>query len=320
MNNMKFATIGHLDFKETLQHIPDDWINDEFIISPSFNFKGAEGRFIVLHETAQELMTLPINEVREKIQKAACFGQNRFDIELVQLGGLTTSLTSGGVWLQKQGKYTGFINHGDSFTAAVTCQTVEKALELFNKNPSDLTIAIIGTYGIIGEAVTQMLMPLFSKSILIGRREEKLIELSKRINGNFITTTNLETKEADVIITATNHPSALLQSEHLKENAIIVDVAQPPNLSADLCNKRSDIGRFDGGLVHFEGSFRIPGLPPKKILACIAEGIMQATENEQEHHIGSIDLNHLQKTNAWAEKHGFTLNELTNFGKPIATV
>jgi hypothetical protein len=58
-------------------------------------------------------------------------------------------------------------------------------------------------------------------------------------------------------------------------------------------------------------------MPVGKNFACIVEVIMQALENEPKNHVGSIDLAHLQKTEIWAKKYGFTLNELTNFGKPI---
>ena len=58
-------------------------------------------------------------------------------------------------------------------------------------------------------------------------------------------------------------------------------------------------------------------MPKGKNFACIAEVIMQTKENEEKNHVGSIDLNHLKKTEKWAQKHGYILKELTNFGKPI---
>jgi hypothetical protein len=61
-------------------------------------------------------------------------------------------------------------------------------------------------------------------------------------------------------------------------------------------------------------------MPPGKLFACIVEVIMQAMENDRKNHVGSIDLNHLKKTEQWGEKYGFTLNELTNFGEPIQKV
>ena len=125
------------------------------------------------------------------------------------------------------------------------------------------------------------------------------------------------TKDADVIVTATSHPDSLLQSEHLRKSAIVVDVSQPPNLSPGLCAIRPDVCRVDGGLVDFPSDTGIPGMAAGKNFACIVEVIMQALEDERMHHVGSIDLSHLRKTEQWGKKYGFTLTELTSFGKTI---
>ena len=183
---------------------------------------------------------------------------------MVQLGVLTTSVTRGGRWLVDQKRYSGFVNHGDSYTAAVTCQAVFKALDLFDKQPSDLVLAVVGAYGIIGEAVSKILVPSFKHSVLIGRREHKLQELKEKLkrNSSIETTTKLKTKMADVVVTATSHPSALLNSGHLKKNAVVVDVSQPPNVSYGVCRDRLDVFRVDGGFVDLpsEYNFQIPGV------------------------------------------------------------
>jgi len=167
------------------------------------------------------------------------------------------------------------------------------------------------------ELVSKILVPQFQHAILIGRRKEKFKELEKNVKGDFETTVELKTKEADVIVTATSHPDALLQSEHLGRDAIVVDVSQPPNLFYEVCRQRPDIHRIDGGLVDFPVTIVIPGMPPGKNFACIAEVIMQAMENERTNHVGSIDINYLHKTEKWANKYGFLLNELTNFGQSL---
>lgn len=314
---MKFASIGHLIDNKTLGFMPNDWIKQNYIISPEINLGKTSGRIIALKLTAEQMMSTPRDQIRNEILKAVLFAQNEFDIDLIQLGALTTSVTSGGKWILEQNEYNGYLNHGDSYTASVVCQTVSKMLENKNIEPKDKTLAIIGAYGIIGEALSKLLVPKFSHSLLVGRREEKLIELSNKINGCFDTTIDLNTKDVDIIITATNHPTALLNSNHLKNNAIVIDVAQPPNLNFDVCKKRNDVLRIDGGFVDFPFKFNIPGLPPGKILSCIAEIIMQAMENEKQNHIGSIDLNYLKKTEDWGKKYGFVLNDLTNFGNPV---
>lgn len=315
---MKFATIGHLIDSKSVDQFPNDWNHEKLIFSPEFEIFNTKGHFTALKTTAKEMMMLPQDEVRKKILDAALFLQDEFGANLVQLGALTTSVTSGGKWLADQEEYTGFVNHGDSYTAAITCIAVEKALEKVNKDPSELELSIVGAYGVIGEAVSKILVPKFSNSCLIGRRIEKLKDLEEKLDSNFETTTDLEkTKNADIIVTATNHPSALLNSKHLKKDAIVIDVSQPPNLSKEICDKRPDVTRVDGGYVTFKTPFSIPAVPKNKIFSCVAEIIMQAMENEHKNHVGSIDLKHLEKTVEWGKKYNFTLDELTNFGKII---
>lgn len=315
---MKFATIAHLDNEELLlKQIPKEWIQKKFIVSPEIDCNGTKGHFMAIKIPSKQMMEMPREKVRQNILDASLFAQDNLDVDIIQLGALTTSVTGGGVWLTEQTEYKGFVSHGDSYTAAVTCQAVEKALNMSKMKPSDLNIAIVGCYGIIGEAVSKILVPKFHHSILIGRRERKLVELAAKLNGNFETTIDLKTKNAEVVVTATSHTTALLNSDHLKEKAIIVDVSQPVNLPPEVCQKRPDICRIDGGYVDFISEFRIPGIPPGKIFSCIVEVIMQAMENEHKNHVGSIDLKHLKRTEKWAEKYGYTLNELTNFGKPV---
>ncbi|MCX6663845.1 MAG: hypothetical protein NTZ75_06305 [Euryarchaeota archaeon] len=314
---MKFATIGHLLAEKNVEQFPESWIHGNLIVSPELNVHGIKGYITGLTLTARQMMELPRETVRKHILDAALFLQNELGVEVIQLGALTTSVTDGGVWVVKQKEYRGYVNHGDSYTAAVTCQATLKALKLFQKNPYDQVLAIIGAYGVIGEAVSKILVPQFQHSILIGRRQEKFKKLEENVKGDFETTVELKTKEADIIVTATSHPTALLRSEHLKKNAIVVDVSQPPNLSSVICKQRPDVCRIDGGLVDFPIKIIIPGMPVGKNFACISEVIMQALENERENHVGSIDLNHLRKTEKWAKKYGYTLNELTNFGKAL---
>lgn len=315
---MKFCIIGHLINNQKKNQIPPGWNHHKnLLITPELDFNGTHGIGITIMISPEDIMQLSREIVHQHILDACLYAENQLDADIIQLGGLTTSVTSGGVWIAEQKELNSFVSHGDSYTAAVTCQTVLKSLQLRDKNPKDTTLAIVGAYGIIGEAVSQILVPQFKQSMLIGRRKEKLKELSSKVTGNFRTSLELDIKDADVVVTATSHPTALLNSEHLKKNAIVVDVSQPPNLSPEVCSKRQDILRVDGGFVDSPTGFNVPLMPQGKIFACIAEVIMQAMENETGNHVGSIDLNHLRKTEEWAKKYGFVLNELTNFGRPI---
>ncbi|MEF8849058.1 MAG: hypothetical protein V5A68_08015 [Candidatus Thermoplasmatota archaeon] len=315
---MKFATIGHLDNNDILlKSLSKDWLKDEIISSPELNFDGAEGHFIAIKLTPRQMMNLPKEEVRQKILEAVNFAQDQLGVELIQLGALTTSVTCGGKWIEKQVDYRGYVNHGDSYTASVTCQAVMKTLKQINKDPENLVLAIVGCYGIIGEAVSKILVPKFEKSILIGRQRNKLNKLTEELDEKVEAYTSIKTKDVDVIVTATNHPDALLKPSHLKKNAVVIDVSQPVNLSPDICQERPDVIRIDGGYVDFKSDFRLPGAPPGKIFSCIAEVIMQAKEENYENHVGAIDLDYLEKVTKWGKKYGYFLRTLTNFGKKV---
>ena len=121
---MKFATLGHLMYEKNIEQMPKDWIHDEWIYSPEIDLYGTKGRIIGLKLTAKHIMSQPLDEIRNKILDLALFAQNELEIDLIQLGALTTSVTSGGKWLADQKEYTGFVNHGDSYTSAITCQNV----------------------------------------------------------------------------------------------------------------------------------------------------------------------------------------------------
>jgi predicted amino acid dehydrogenase len=316
---MIFATLSHLLNENNINQIPPDWIKKDYIISPELNLDKAKGYVIALNLLPKQVMEYPREHIRKKILEIALIAQDEYDVDIIQLGALTTSVTNGGKWLINQQEYSGYVTHGDSYTASVSIQAVLKVLEKLEKNSDDLNLAIVGAYGIIGEAISKILVQQFKHTILIGRRKEKLDELKRKIKGNYETTTEFKTIESDVIITATSHPAALLKQNHLKKNVIVVDVSQPPNLTKNICELRKDVIRIDGGFVDFPYDYPIPipGMPKGKNFACIAEVIMQTMESEEDNHVGSIDLKHLTKTEQWAKKYGYILKELTNFGKPI---
>jgi predicted amino acid dehydrogenase len=316
---MKFATIGHFIDKRNIDLIPKEWKYRDLFISPEIDANGTKGYLCALPLTAKQMINEPRDNIRNKILKSILFIQDELNVDVIQLGALTTSVTQGGKWLVEKRQYKGYLNHGDSYTAAVTCQVVLKALNYFNKNMSDCILSVVGSYGIIGEAVSKILVPQFKHSILVGRKIEKFENLEKILEGNFETTTDLKTKDSDIIITATSHPSALLKSNHIKKNTIVIDVSQPPNLSYKVCELRKDIHRIDGGYVSLPKNinFQIPGNPKRKIFSCIAEVIMQARENDRKNYIGTIDIKHLRKTENWGEKYGFTFQEFSNFGIPL---
>lgn len=334
----RIGILGHLiqasDLKrgsKLLKVIPDRLLEEVMknlkgkrgvFFASKFNaFDQVDGYLMAVLLTASQVMNLPREFVQKRILDALVSAQEKFGIELVQLGALTKSVTDAGQWIVQQDAYRGYVNHGDAFTSAVTIQAVEKIAEIKKIDLSQISIGIVGAYGTIGKAVSKILAPRCGKAILVGRNMEGFRELKDYLSSSHSLMTNdlVAAKKADIIITATSHPSALLSSSHLKKGVAIIDVSTPPNVSREVTRQRSDILRIDGGLVVNAGvnlGFQI-GPPKDTMYACVAEVIMQALENEKKSYVGPVDLHHLEKTKQWSKKWGFALAPFTCFGKII---
>lgn len=281
------------------------------------NQKTAEGYLIAVLLTAEQIMTLPSEFVRNRILQAILYAQS-LNVNVIGLGGLIKSVTHGGKWLVKKSEVIASITHGDTYSVAIAEEGVEKLIALKNlKNP---LIAIVGAYGMIGSALSKILARKY-RLLLVGKNYRKLTELSKQISvSNCKISTNLtDVKEADLIVTATNHPKSLLFSEHLKKNAVVYDIAQPMNLSPEVLQKRPDILRVDGcyaNIPNINLGFDM-GPPQGKTFACLAETILQALEGEIGHHVGEIDLNYFEKIKQTGKEYNFTHSRFTCFSKPI---
>lgn len=281
----------------------------------------AEGWMIGLAMTPRQMMALPRKLVREKILQAVLFAQENLKAEVLMLGALTTPLTSAGLWLTDNPKVKIKITTGNTFTAAVTIEAAEKAINLKGFNPLKIKLAIVGAAGVIGEAVTKYFNQKGIHLILVERTPEKFDRLKPSLIGNnFKLTCDLkEIIDADVIITATSHPEAAIKPEFLKSGAIVVDVAEPPDLPRNINEIRPDVIAIDGGRINWDKvNLGIDiGLPPRTGFACMTEVILQALEECKKDFVGSVDLNHLEETKTWAKKWDFRLADFTSFNKIV---
>lgn len=181
-------------------------------------------------------------------------------MEIIGLGSLITSVTDGGKWLLSQPQIKTTITHGDTFGVVVAQEGIGKILSIKKFNPQNIKIAMVGAFGIIARELVKFLAQKGYPLILIEKTEEK-VELVKNElrkinleNKIFTASTNLkDIYDADLIITATSHPAALLKSEYLKKGVIIYDIAQPMNVSPQLIKERPDIIKIDGAYVDING-------------------------------------------------------------------
>ncbi len=267
----------------------------------------------IVSTSSKELRT-----VRRRILEVVHFAQHNIKADVIGLGALTASVTNGGQWLVNQDGFFPNITHGDAYATSISVEGIDKVVSL--SGLSNPVIAIVGAYGIIGTAVCKILSTKYPL-IMMGRNKAKLSRVHESLNGKAMVTTDInKIKEADIVVTATSHPQALMRSEYLKHGAIVYDISQPENVSKALLKERPDVLKIDGSLA------KIPGINIKfdmrtgkgATFACLAETILMTLENIKGHFVGEVDLQHMERLKSIGKKYGFSHAEFTQFGDKIS--
>jgi len=286
----------------------------------------ADGYIIAVLLNGRQMMSLPKEKTRKRILDAVFYAQDELKADVIGLGSLIASVTDGGAWLVQQPDVDVSITHGDTFTVAVAQQGIEKILEKYSFDTARNKIAVVGAYGIIGRELCVFLAKKGFRLIIVESIPEKVELIKKRIRNEkldkAILTASVNVEDvsaADLVITATSHPSYLLQSNHLKKNAIIYDIAQPINLPPSVVRHRPDITRIDGDYVDIgDIDLKFPmGPPERSAFACFVETAMMALEGDRRHHVGGICQSFIEETKNWGKKYNFSHASFTSFGKII---
>jgi len=224
------------------------------------------------------------------------------------------------------------LTHGDAYASTLTIEGVRRAVEQTGRSLDRVTVGVLGAYGLIGRAVALKLAETGCRLILIGPNPNKLAALGAELPGSQaavrFSTDLAALADADVVITATSNAGALLTPAAVKDHSakvIIYEVSVPPNLPREayqrLRAERPNVVKIDGAMAAIPGvdvGFSIPEVPDGTTYSCWAETFMQALEGNLEHHVGEIDIGHMDVTAGWARKYGFGHAPFTCFGEPIA--
>jgi len=128
--------------------------------------------------------------------------------------------------------------------------------------------------------------------------------------------------KAQLILSATSAPHAIIQPEHLLPGSVVCDVAMPRDVSRKITARRKDVLVIDGGIVDVPGSadFHFDfGLPPGKAYACMAETMALALDGRFEDYTLGRDISaaRVREITTIAEKHGFRLSGFRSFEKTV---
>lgn len=167
------------------------------------------------------------------------------------LGAFTSIVTRDGRDLE--GKVQLGLTTGNPHSAAIAVQNVLEAAALTNLSLPHATAAIVGGAGSVGSSCAKMLARLVDRVIIIDIKKDAVQTLLTDLAGQPAAvegTSHLDSvREADIVIAATNNPYILLTAAHLKPGAIVIDAAQPKNVSEEIPRQRPDVLVIESAVV-----------------------------------------------------------------------
>lgn len=281
--------------------------------------KETEGIFIGVALTPKMFMELPLETVYAKLQQAVELAKQE-GCGIVGFGAFTSVVGDGGKTIHER---TGFpITTGNSYTVATAIEGTLDACDRVGIDRKQATLAVVGATGSIGQACAEVMAPEFGRVLLVGRDMARTKAVADAIPGARASTDLSDLMQADVLVTVTSSDAELIQPEHLKQGAIICDVARPRDVSVRVAKERPDVLAIEGGVISVPGDFQSTfdfGFPAGTAYACMSETFMLALENRAESFtLGkSVSADQVKESQEMAARLGFKLAGYRSFERAV---
>lgn len=191
-----------------------------------------------------------LQKIRQAVVKAKNDG-----VSLIGLGGLTASLSHGGKLLTDISDIG--ITTGRAYTVKNVTDYVKCFIERLELEPNKTTVAVVGAAGSIGSSSAIELGRWGIDNFILIDIEEKLESLKEALaelhDTAYVSHKISAIKDADIVITATNAPEVLVEPEDLKPGAVIINDAQPSDVSERVHTQRNDVIEIEAGVVNTPG-------------------------------------------------------------------
>jgi predicted amino acid dehydrogenase len=323
----KYPTLGKLpawliDFLSLF--FPPIYISEISGIRSAAHGHSLRGWFVACPLTPARMMSLPPPVVYRKIIQSGRLAE-RLGAQILGLGAFTSVVGDGGVTIARNLNIP--VTTGDSYTIAVAVQAMQKAAVLMNSPLHKATVAVVGATGAIGSVCAEILASQAGQMLLIGRREERLAKVAAKVQAagcaNVTMTADLnQLSSAHLVVTVTSAVAAVIEPQHLRQGAVVCDVARPRDVSRQVAEQRRDVLVIEGGMVEVPGQVDFGfnfGFPPKMAYACMAETMALALEQQYESYTLGKDIKLSQVTtiDKIATKHGFKLGGFRSFERAV---
>ncbi len=297
-------------------------------VSPATGQRVA-GLIYALGATPRQMLSRPpeftYRKLDRAIRDAAAHGA-----QIVGLGAFTKVVGDAGVTVARRASIP--VTTGNSLTIAATLETAKlTARRMGWPDLSHAKAMVVGATGSIGSVCSRLLAAAVHDVVLVSIEPDRLTALRQRIvqetpgaHVEIDTTTTRWVGDCDLIVTATSaFGQRVLDVSQCKPGAIILDVALPPDISAEEAATRRDVLVVESGEVLIPGpvdfSFDI-GLPPGVAYACLAEAALLAMEGRFESFTLGRDVqpDKVKEIYRLFRKHEFQIAPLRTFGEPLS--
>lgn len=336
----KFAFIIHpLEAKRDVarkypfvKFLPESWVEwglkhkSPMLVSHITGVKSAtgaeaEGWFVGCPLTPKQMLTLPIEQVWEKIIGAGKIAEEQ-GAKIVGLGAFTSVVGDGGITVAKNLDIA--VTTGNSYTVATGIEGSLRAAEMMGISVPEARVAIVGGTGAIGKTCARFMARKTAEVVLVGRDVGRLEEAAAEIRSGASATVSVSAdiaegmRNADIVIAVSSAVDAIIEPSFIKSGAVVCDIARPRDVSARVGKERNDVLVVDGGVVSVPGNVDFDfsfGFPPKTAYACMSETIALALEGRYEDFtIGrEVSVEQVDEIQQIAGRHGFTLAGFRSF-------
>ncbi len=243
----------------------------------------------------------------------------RLKVKIVGLGAFVPIVTHDGKILAKHTHLN--MTTGTSFSAVIAVTNALKLAAECNL-PDNSVVAIIGAAGSVGSICTRLLLDKYEKIVLIDKNKEALDRLLKSDYLKGLTKKTIligedisEIRAADLIIVTTNSPGTVVRSNHLKKGALVVDAAQPRNVSAKVPFERNDVIIVESGVAEvpdLSTNFQFDLKSYSEVYSCLAEVLILLWNQIPGKHVGVFDMSYVYMLRDSAKKIGINIPAFRN--------
>jgi predicted amino acid dehydrogenase len=244
------------------------------------------------------------------------------EIGILGLGALTASLSRGGKDVSGLTKVG--ITTGRAFTVKTVTGYALEALRMFKMQPQDVRIAIVGAAGAIGSGSAKILAKNGVRHFLFIDLERKALHLKKHIeemkgiHGPLhieISHQIRDIKGSDIIIAATNAPEVLITSDDLNPGTIVINDAQPSDISPEVLD-RDDVLVIEGGVIKAPGiscNFNMGLAERNDTFCCLGEALILAHNGMfEDFALGELDVPLVDRISELSKTMDISLSHIQN--------